>query len=468
MRTHQRRQPGFSFGSLCASAASRVGGLTAHPLRTGLLGLFAFTAVWTILTKSLPYALAPTQPELALRLNPNNPVALVTKAEGLRNKLWALPSAGKYEKNSGEEKKAALSEEDLSVTGAALRNEIRELALRAISADPLNARAFQLLAETSDGTNQIRIFMQDAFQRSRRESVAALWLLSDSFRSGDYNAALRYADILLRTHRQLDTIVFGYLCLIAEDALGRELLAKQLATNPAWRTRFFEVLPSKVKNPEIPLALMSALHELGKDATQKEIGPYLNYLISADKMELAYNAWLQFLPRTHLEDVGLLANANFEREPSGLPFDWQLQKGVNAIAEIVPLSARRVEQVLHITFGYGRVKFPEVTQFVLLAPGRYRFGGKLRGTITGKRGLEWQLRCASGTHRVLSQTEMLLGDSQQWRSFAFEAEIPNVQDCRGQALRLFHDSRSASEELLSGEVWFSDLVLKRIPTVIGQ
>jgi hypothetical protein len=56
---------------------------------------------------------------------------------------------------------------------------------------------------------------------------------------------------------------------------------------------------------------------------------------------------------------------------------------------------------------------------------------------------------------------MLLGQSREWRIFTLEAEVPPLEDCRGQVLRLFHDSRTASEELLTGEVWFSDLRLER-------
>jgi len=117
---------------------------------------------------------------------------------------------------------------------------------------------------------------------------------------------------------------------------------------------------------------------------------------------------------------------------------------------------------LHIRFGDGRVRFPEVSQVVFMGPGRYRLEGRLNGAISGKRGLRWQLRCASGARRVLAETDMLLGQAQQWQVFTLEADVPQPGQCRGQTLRLFHDARSASEELLSGEIWFSGLRLERI------
>jgi hypothetical protein len=57
---------------------------------------------------------------------------------------------------------------------------------------------------------------------------------------------------------------------------------------------------------------------------------------------------------------------------------------------------------------------------------------------------------------------MFLGESGHWRIFMLEAEVPELQECRGQVLRLFHDSRSASEQFLSGEVWFRDLRLEHL------
>jgi hypothetical protein len=461
MKRQRRRRRGFSSFSLIRSACSTVSGLTSQPLRVGLLSLLISTAIWAILTKSLPYALASSQPDLALKFNPNNPVALVTKAESLRTKLPALATPGNLQ-HAFDEKRAITGEHDQIGTREALRGEIRKLVLRAISNDPLNTRAFRLLAEISDGTDQIRMLMQKAFRRSRRESVAAFWLLNDAFYIRDYRAAVYYADILLRTRPQLDTPVFSYLSVVADDNRGREELIAKLATHPVWRTRFFEELPSKAKSPETPLAVMTALQDLGKPLTQKEIEPYLDFLINNGKIELAYNVWLQSLPTTDLENIGLLTNASFEREPSGLPFDWRFGKGNNALAEIVWAGEEQTVHVLHIAMSDGRVQFPEVSQTILLKPGRYRFEGKLRGSIVGKRGLRWQLRCLPGAGRVLSETEMLMGQFQQWRFFKLEVEVPDLEECRGQVIRLFHDSRSASEQLLSGEVWLSDLRLERL------
>jgi hypothetical protein len=341
-----------------------------------------------------------------------------------------------------------------------LRQEIRDLAVRTIDNDPLNARAFRLLAEVSKGPDRVRVLMLEGLDRSRHEAIAALWLLNDSFLRDDFDAALRYSDILLRTQPALADPVLHYLSLIAEKPGGRELLVEQLARGPVWRQQFFEALPRNAKNADTPLTLITALHDAIKPVTNKELAPYLNFLVASNRVDLAYNAWLQFLTKSEIEHVGLLTNASLETPPGILPFDWKIAKGLNAMAEFVAVEGEG--RLMHIRLDEGRIEFPEISQIVLLAPGRYRFEGKLRGALAGKRGLRWQLRCTSGSQRVLAETEMLLGQSREWRVFTLEAQAPRLEECRAQTLRLFHDSRSASEQLLSGEIWFSDLRLERL------
>ncbi len=479
-RRHRRRKRSTA-GAIMGRLASTW---IAHPLRTVFVGVLSLAALWVVAAKSLPYALAPAEPDAALALNPNNPVALITKAETLKKKLVELISVeteriktgeNNAQRDAGEntlsrlpEVKAAESGQEPIGEREILRGEIRNLALRAIANDPLNASAFRLLAEVTSSPDRVRLLMRQSLKRSRRESIAAFWLLNDSVFHKDFKSALDYSDILLRTRPALQKYVFGYLSFIADAPEARNQLIEKLKAGPKWRNDFFYILPSSTKNVNTPLALMTALQNSAKPMSEKEIAPYLNYLIRDGKVDLAYNAWLQFLPRPQLENLGLLTNASFQSKPSGLPFDWDIEPGVNAIAEIVPLVGGSAENVLHIAFQDGRIKFPEVSQILLLAPGRYRLEGKLRGAISGKRGLRWQLSCTSGARRVLAQTEMLLGKFEQWRIFTLEAEVPQHDDCGGQKLRLLHNSRSASEELLSGEVWFNDLHLERVLSETAQ
>ena len=464
MRKHRRRRPSkreVVLGKLKATLSP----LRAHPRRFAWFAGLCLVLFWLVLSTSLPYALAPSEPEIALALNPNNPQALIAKAEKVHAQLLAA-TGGQTESglatgdaNDNTVNASATPEGEGEI--ARLRKEVRRLAVKAIANDPLDAEAFRLLAETSDNSNDVRILMQETLKRSRRHLTALLWLLNDSYYHKDFKAALNDADLLLRTNPEVSATAFSYLTLIAEAPAGRPLLVQELTKVPAWRKSFFDALPQNVKDPNVPLELMMALQESGQPPTDKELAPYLTFLINKNSVEAAHNVWLLFLPKAERNSLGLLTHPNFEQDPSGLVFDWQIARGINALAEFLPLDGQ-MERGLHISFGTGRVQFPEVSQVIRLTPGRYHLEGRLRGSITAKRGLRWQVRCLSGSHRILGETDMLMGRSEDWRIFSLEADVPEAEDCRGQTLRLFHHSRSASEELISGEAWFTGLHLERV------
>ena len=132
MRRQGRRRR-IRLGSRVTRVTSCVGVLKARPLLACVLSLLMLIIIWSILTRSLPYALGSTQPDLALRLNPDNPVALIAKAESLRKKLVELATTGKRTRPAGHETQPAGNEYELIGARDALRDEIRELALRALS-----------------------------------------------------------------------------------------------------------------------------------------------------------------------------------------------------------------------------------------------------------------------------------------------------------------------------------------------
>ncbi|MGA7329549.1 MAG: hypothetical protein WBX25_34980 [Rhodomicrobium sp.] len=470
---HGRQPPSRRSVHKAANTAAKIG---SHPLLSASAVVAGLLLFWLVSTTSLPYAVAGIAPDFALGLNPGNPEALIVKTRAVSNKLVALKSAGSQTLRTGPaestrnkqntlaqlpEVHAASAKRELAAETKALRLQVHDFAMLAIANDPLDAAAFRMLGEAVEESDHIRVLMQQALGRSRRETLAALWLLKDSYERRDFEGVLNYANILLSTRPDLNRAALSYLLRAANYPSGRDLLITALAAAPSWREQFFEMAGHSPSSLNATLSLVAALRETDKPVSQKEITSYLNFLVGINRTDLAYNAWLQLLPESKLGNLGFLANANFETKPSGVPFDWQIDTGVNAIAEFVPMPEEGASHALHIRFFDGRVKFPEVTQTVLLAPGHYRLEGKLRGTIVGKRGLRWQIHCASGARSSIAETDMLLGESQQWRIFSLEAEVPSLDECRGQTLRLFHDSRSASEELLSGEVWFTGLSLER-------
>ncbi len=456
------------------SFVKAYGSVWSRPVLFSVFGVFGCLLLWLVLTKSLPLVWAKTNSELASRLAPEHPAVLLALAESQRRRLVELISTElakeqKLSKATSETTAAGRyaapsivpDGETSAVDREALRTEIRILATQILKQAPLSARAHRLLAEVSEEEETVRKYMLAAFHRSRRETTAAFWLLNDSFQKKDIPAVLNYADVILRTKGRLAPLIMSYLGQLATDRESRGLLAEMLATNPTWRGTFFRNLPKSVPDPKTPLLVLLDLKGTPHPVTDAELKPYLDKLLRDGRAELAYSAWLQHLPAKKLTNLGLLTNAGFDEAPSGLPFNWIITNRRYARIEPHAKSDKPDNKALHLSLGGGRIKFGEVRQVLMLAPGTYRISGLIKGLLKGRRGFRWQLRCMKVTGDALGQSEMLFGQSATWAPFSFEAVVPNIDTCRAQELRLFHHARSASEELIFGEIWFDDLRLQK-------
>ena len=430
-----------------------------HASRPRVLRVFVFAVVaaflvWQVASKNVGQYLADVNPDAAIHLHDSNPTALLKLAESRLNRDQLTQDA--------EPATTA------SIPNPQAKAGIRGQLERALLSDPLNARALRILGqlalEASD-EEQAKRFMQGAARRSLRESIAVYWLMRMSYDKRDYAAALRYADTLLRTRPQLIAQVMPILAAMAEDQDANGDLKKLLADNPPWRTQFFENLPTSISDARTPLDLYLSLKDTSHPSAIGDLRGYLNFLIGHKFHELAYYTWLQFLPPEQLSNAGLLFNGSFEGEPSGLPFDWSLMSGSGVTIDIAARPDHEEQRALYIEFGHGRVDFPEVSQMVMLAPGTYRFQGKYRGDIISQRGLFWRISCPSGT--AIGQSAMVAGAAPAWKDFEFSFTVPGT-DCRAQNVRLVLHARSASEQFVSGSIWYDDLRITRADKIVAQ
>jgi len=170
---------------------------------------------------------------------------------------------------------------------------------------------------------------------------------------------------------------------------------------------------------------------------------------------------LQFLPPGQLSSTGLLFNGSFEVTPSGLPFDWVIIPGAGVTIDITNRPDRDGQRALLIEFGHGRVEFGGIRQLTMLAPGTYEFKGKYKGEVLGKRGLVWRVACADTPAAPIGASSMALGASPRWKDVDFTFTVPD-QNCRAQQIRLEHDARMPSEQLVTGAIWYDELRIARL------
>lgn len=464
--------------------------------RIVVLAAFGAVLVWQIVTRSLAAYLAVEAPSTALTLRPNEPTALVALADAMLNPRTEGAQKGaaqdvlddKAQRAAGEAdriggwaeialKAAAArisgSETTSSETAAPprladdVRASVRTRAQAAIAQAPLNARALRILGQLADASgDQVRAgnLMRAAADRSRAESVAVYWMLRQSFATKDYDAAVSYADTLLRKRPQLMPHVIPVLGKMAESGDQKAVGALQavLAQNPPWRRSFFANLPRGITDARTPLNLLLSLEGVAAPPTTPELRDYLHFLIGRKLYELAYYTWLQFLPSDELGRIGYLTNPGFEKPPSGLPFDWVIEQGTGATIDVAAIPGEADARVLLLDLGPGRADFRGVTQLVMLSPGTYRLAGKMKGESRGKRGLQWAVRCAGKGGPPLGEGPMFVGVARAWTGFDLSFTVPET-DCRAQELRLTLAARSASEQLVSGSVWYDDLKITRLP-----
>jgi len=442
---------------------------------------------WLILTKTLVAYLAQAAPEWALRIDPGEPFALTMRADRMLNESDAGGAKAKpaHEGEPGGDEMAdglarslakiaakglqgsdAQSDADSAAAEGPLREKTAEaaaLASRALQRAPINSRAVRILGQTAQAEgnrDRAEQLMGLAARLSQRESYAVNWLMLRAYEKKDYAAALERADILLRTRTTGTPYAVPVLARLAETKEANAAVKDLIGSHPPWRPQFFDNLYATITDARTPLDLMLALKEGVQPPTTRELSQYLNFLISKKLYDLAYYAWLQFLPASELSKIGLITNASFEVEPSGLPFDWALGQGDGSLTTLVARSDKVGQHALQVEFIQGRVEFPGVVQTVMLPAARYSLRGLAEGSIVGRRGLVWQVTCeASGA--VLGKSEMIMSPGAQWKPFSFDFEVPK-QDCRAQRLALVLDARSASEQIVTGELRFDELSVQRL------
>jgi hypothetical protein len=101
-----------------------------------------------------------------------------------------------------------------------------------------------------------------------------------------------------------------------------------------------------------------------------------------------------------------------------------------------------------------------VTQLVTLPPGEYHFQGETNVDVVSQRGLLWRVACAGKAKTELAESPVAQGSSGAWQDFSFTFTVP-AADCPVQIVQLVFDARSASEQYISGSIWYDDLQIIR-------
>ncbi len=431
---------------------------------------------WMVVTKSGAAYLAQNAPEKALRLNANDPVALVALAKWNlkpRSEPSNVTATGPGQPASPPGRLPTIAEIAADAASAVPKSvnpvsrekldAAKALATSALRIDPLNARALSTLGQVALRDNddaKATALMTAARRLTPREWPAVLWLMQTSLDKHDYAKAMEHADTLLRTRAEMGRVVGPMLVRAAEDKASNQHVKDLLATDPPWRGRFFLNASKSISDARTPLDLLLHLKDTPHPPSNKEIEPYLDFLFARKFYDIAYYTWLQFLPPEQLSATGAVFNGSFENKPSGSPFDWNLPPGTGVTTAVESRADNEPGHVLAVAFTQGRAVFQPVTQTLLLSPGDYTFAVQHKGKINSTRGLIWRVVCNNKPNSPIGESSQVTGTIKEWSPITFAFSVPEADgECPLQTLKLEFDARSASEQFISGSMSFDDVTV---------
>jgi hypothetical protein len=419
--------------------------LRSRPLPKLLIAAALAWVGWQIVTNTAADTLAASDPERALAWSPRHAGALVAVAD-------QQIDAAEIEEGSGE--------------GIAEPDQIAALGRGALVADPLNADVLRVLATAADSADEperATRLMQLAARRSSRDARVQGWLLNQRLIDGDVPGALLSIDATLRAWPDLREAVAPVLAALATDTEAVTPVVAILARDPPWRAWFMRTLPGETEDVEALQALYAGLKATPSPPTVDELRAYLGRLLALGEFERAHSETVAFLPPGRVAEDGGISNGDFDEPVDNLPFGWSIGKVRGATAEIV--TDGNDNKALRVQFHNTRVRYQHVSQLLMLEPGVYRLTGRVRTiALQNERGLEWAVHCA-GNGKVIGATPRASGTI-AWSDFETVFVIPAEAECAAQLLRLVLPARVASEQQISGEVWYDDVSVVSAPEAL--
>lgn len=400
------------------------------PLSIGLAGAIAIA--WRILSLGLADYWAPFSPERALAWRPSHGEALEQDAE---QQLAAHRIA-----------------------------EARKLAIQSVEASPLDGRGYRIVAATADvheDQRSARRLLEIAALRSPRDLPTHMKLAEYALKSGDIDQALHQLDLVLRIQPDTQNELLPRMAAIAEMPVTTPALVRMLSRNPPWRTAFLQRLTTQARHSESVSRIYRRLQaDHAQTIPAEEMGFWIDRLIREHDWSTAYVAWASSLPEAEQSSLGNIFDANFIFPPSGNGFGWRITPAAGADVHTIKSAVDGAGAALAIEFNAANLAFRDVSQLMVLSPGRYVLRGRAQSNgLDTARGLQWVLTCAEGSPQVLASSPLLVG-TQPWSDFSVAFEVPPSL-CGGQWLRL----QMGAPDRISGHAAYTKLSVERVPDV---
>jgi len=371
--------------------------------------------------------------ELALRLDPDDPIALANMAD------QRITSS------------AASDPGQLRSQGRAISG----LAQHSLRAQAVNARAFKVLgyiAELEKGPDAAERLMSMSSRMSRRELGTNLWLIERNVNKGDMDRVLAQYDVSLRSIADSRQILFPLLTSALEDASIQAAFAPYLKAQPNWLPAF---LSYAIGASDRPSDIARALKRGGGMPKGDDFKGLDTYLLARLGAKAEYAAALHYYLELPGADRALPQSVSFDKastDPRFTPVTWLLPStGSFSVAFELPENGSGQELRALIPAGERGIA---ARKLIALAAGQYDFLDRRRDVQASDGELHWELRCIHGQDAPLIWSAPASGPKVRPAG----PDIP--ADCPIQLLDLVGSGGSGSTGL---EVTIGEIRLERRP-----
>jgi hypothetical protein len=354
----------------------------------------------------------------------------------------------------------ALSLKAETLSGRGEFSRAAATARRALQADPSDVSALRVLgnAEAVTGDRaRARIYFRRGAALSRRDTPTQYWLFADAAGQGDFKAAMRSADSIMRRTESGMQAVGPAVAGLMGDPRAVEALVDRMALAPDWRPKLMSRMGAYASVDGFR-QLLFEMKARGLAPTDPEVGDYVNRVMKIGEFAQARADWFSLVSTKPPTTGQWVYDPGFDGLRGPPPFNWQLfqDPGVTATLEAGPTGGELVLRYDGFDPHSGMVR-----QTLALPPGRYRLTGRVRVNEDGADGLyQWLVRCIEG--RPLALGEPIDTEKGQWARFHVDFDVDEA--CAAQSLYL---NARGGDRRLSLETSFDDIEVRQAPVGVG-
>ena len=386
----------------------------------------ALVASFFTVRSGLAFMLAtPAGARIALRIDPTNTNALSADAdERLKTVELGAPAA-----KLAEDSKAILR-----------RSPYEVVAMRDIG----------IITDSTDDHVGANKFLSLAARLSLRDYLTHAWLLDYRFKHDQVVDSVREGDILLRQNPENWSVIIPVLIALTQDRRAIEPIAQTLATGPEWRSNYIYQLGQANPFPDATYAVLLRLKALGKPATSDELAPYFRRSAERLSPQQLFAQWVALLPPSaEAAGKGLMRDGDFAGLDVPPPFGWRLFPADGVYAERGAGPAGMGSALFVSYTGERETAF--ASQQLVLAPGRYRFSGRVYAEDAVDPGIfSWTVACV--TNGAQAQLGRVAVDPQPGKLVRYTVDFDVPANCTQQQVTLLGTTREASFDTIAAYV----------------